>query len=77
ASLRTSRAHRTSSHRRDLLTYKITLTLKSPWPGTTTEESAGIEALKRENAELKRVNEILKAAAGFFADELDRPQRRS
>jgi hypothetical protein len=29
--LRTSRANRTSSHRRDLHTYKITPTLKSPW----------------------------------------------
>jgi transposase len=46
-------------------------------PGTTTEESAVMKALKRENAELKRSNEILKAAASFFAAELDRPQRRS
>ncbi|GAA3377511.1 transposase [Streptomyces sannanensis] len=36
-------------------------------PGTTTEESA----------ELKRANEILKAAASFFAAELDRPHTRS
>ena len=43
-------------------------------PGTTTEESAQLKALKRENAELKRANEILKAAASFFAAELDRPQ---
>lgn len=46
-------------------------------PGTTTEESAQLKALKKENAELKRVNEILKAAAGFFAAELDRPHTRS
>ena len=46
-------------------------------PGTTTEESAQIKALKKENAELKRANEILKAAASFFAAELDRPQHRS
>ena len=39
-------------------------------PGATTEESAAIKALKRENAELKRANEILKAAASFFAAEL-------
>ncbi|MEU5547890.1 hypothetical protein AB0G85_37200 [Streptomyces sioyaensis] len=31
-------------------------------PGTTTEESAAMETLKRENAELKRVNEMLHAA---------------
>ncbi|MBB6394236.1 transposase [Actinomadura coerulea] len=44
-------------------------------PGTTTEESAELKRLKRENAELRRANEILKAAAGFFAAELDRPPR--
>ncbi|MCX4775154.1 IS3 family transposase [Streptomyces sp. NBC_01285] len=41
--------------------------------GTTTEESAQLKALKKEVAELKRANEILKAAASFFAAELDRP----
>ena len=46
-------------------------------PGTTTEESAELKRLKRENAELRRANEILKAAAGFFAAELDRPHTRS
>ncbi|MFE9446724.1 IS3 family transposase [Streptomyces sp. NPDC006602] len=35
-------------------------------PGTTTEESAQLKALKKENAELKRANEILKAAAKFL-----------
>ena len=43
--------------------------------GTTTEESAELKRLKRENAELKRANAILKAASAFFAAELDRPQR--
>lgn len=42
------------------------------WPGTTTEESAELKRLKRENAELRRANEILKAAAGFFAAEAGR-----
>jgi transposase len=46
-------------------------------PGTTTEESAQIKAMKKEIAELKRANEILKAAASFFAAELDRPHTRS
>jgi transposase len=46
-------------------------------PGTTSEESAQIKALKKENAELKRANDILKAAASFFAAELDRPHSRS
>ncbi|MFJ3931572.1 IS3 family transposase [Streptomyces sp. NPDC090029] len=35
-------------------------------PGTTTEESAQLKALKKEVAELKRANEILKAAAKFL-----------
>jgi len=46
-------------------------------PGVTTEESAEIRRLKRENAELRRANEILKAASAFFAAELDRPQTHS
>lgn len=45
-------------------------------PGVTSEESAEIRRLKRENAELRRANEILKAASAFFAAELDRPQSR-
>ncbi|MFD1313901.1 IS3 family transposase, partial [Streptomyces kaempferi] len=35
-------------------------------PGTTTEESAQIKAMKKEIAELKRANDILKAAAFFL-----------
>ena len=46
-------------------------------PGVTSEEHAEIKRLKRENAELRRANEILKAASVFFAAELDRPQHRS
>jgi transposase len=46
-------------------------------PGVTTEEAAEIRRLKRENAELRRANEILKAASVFFAAELDRPPLRS
>ena len=41
--------------------------------GVTTEESAELKRLKRENAELKRANAILKTASAFFAAELDRP----
>ena len=44
-------------------------------PGKTTEEIAEIRALKKEVAELRRANEILKAASAFFAAELDRPNR--
>ncbi|MEU6709093.1 IS3 family transposase [Streptomyces wuyuanensis] len=35
-------------------------------PGTTTEESAQVKAMKKEIAELKRANEILKSAAKFL-----------
>ncbi|SMO85450.1 transposase [Propioniciclava tarda] len=42
-------------------------------PGVTSEESAELKKLKRENAELRRANAILKAASAFFAAELDRP----
>src|SRR4051794_13316099 len=41
--------------------------------GVTSEESAEVRRLRRENAELKRANAILKAASAFFAAELDRP----
>lgn len=44
-------------------------------PGKTTEEIAEIKALKKEVSELRRANEILKAASAFFAAELDRPAR--
>jgi len=43
-------------------------------PGVTTDESAELKRLKRENLELRRANGILKAASTFFAAELDRPQ---
>ena len=46
-------------------------------PGISSEESAEMKRLKRENAELRRANEILKAASAFFAAELDRPQTHS
>jgi|SRR6187200_494216 transposase len=44
-------------------------------PGKTSAELAEIRELKKENAELRRANEILKAASAFFAAELDRPPR--
>ncbi|MFU8876483.1 transposase, partial [Micromonospora sp. SL4-19] len=34
--------------------------------GVTSDESAELRRLKRENAELRRANEILKAASAFF-----------
>lgn len=44
-------------------------------PGVSTEEAAEVKRLKRENAELRRANSILKAASAFFAAELDRPSK--
>ena len=40
-------------------------------PGTTSEEQKRIAELERENRELRRANEILKAASAYFARELD------
>src|SRR6266542_4444872 len=40
-------------------------------PGTTTEESRRIAELEKEVRELRRANEILKAASAYFARELD------
>ncbi|MCC5953358.1 MAG: transposase [Acidimicrobiia bacterium] len=45
-------------------------------PGATTEELAELKRLKRENAELRRANDILKAAAHFFGAELDRQSKK-
>ena len=39
--------------------------------GTSTVDSRRIVELERENRELRRANEILKAASAFFARELD------
>lgn len=42
----------------------------------TTAEREELRQLRRENTELRRANEILKAASAFFAAELDRPRTR-
>ena len=44
--------------------------------GLTTAEAERIKELERENKELRRANEILKAASAFFARELDPQPRR-
>ena len=44
--------------------------------GLTTEDKEELRRLRRENAELRRANGILKAASAFFAAELDRPQAK-
>jgi transposase len=40
-------------------------------PGLTSDERARMRELEREVKELRRANEILKAASAFFARELD------
>jgi transposase len=40
-------------------------------PGLTSDERRRLVELERENRELRRANEILKAASAFFARELD------
>jgi transposase len=40
-------------------------------PGVPTEQQRRLADLERENRELRRANEILKAAAAFFARGLD------
>lgn len=44
-------------------------------PGTDMAEEN--RRLKKENAELKRVNEVLRAASAYFAGEIDPTRRRS
>jgi transposase-like protein len=45
-------------------------------PGLTTDERTRFTQLERENAELRRANEILRKASAFFAQaELDRRAR--
>ncbi|ORI21261.1 hypothetical protein [Rhodococcus sp. 1168] len=43
--------------------------------GTSTDDAAEMRKLRAEVRELKRANEILKAASVFFAAELDRPRK--
>ena len=40
-------------------------------PGLSSDERTRLAELERENRELRRANEILKAASAFFARELD------
>jgi transposase len=45
-------------------------------PGTSTSDAERIRELELENRELRRANDILKAASAFFARELDPQPRR-
>jgi transposase len=44
--------------------------------GISSADAERIKELERENKELRRANEILKAASAFFARELDPQPRR-
>ena len=45
-------------------------------PGVSSEDHAEMKRLRRETAELRRANEILRTTSAFFAAELDRPTTR-
>ena len=45
-------------------------------PGSSEELRAQVAALRKENRELARANEILQAAASFFGAALDRQSRK-
>jgi transposase len=45
-------------------------------PGLTSNEREHLRELEKENKELRRANEILKAAAAFFGAELDRRPKK-
>ena len=44
-------------------------------PGPSSDQLEEVRRLRRENAELRRANEILKSASAFFAAELDGRKR--
>lgn len=44
--------------------------------GVTSDMAEENRRLRRENADLKKANEVLKAASVFFAKELDRPRTK-
>ena len=50
--------------------------MKANAPGLTTTERERLQELEKENKELRRANEILKAAAAFFGAELDRRPKK-
>ena len=55
--------------------YEQHLVVTGERQGFTREEHEEVKGLKRENAQLRRANEILKTASAFFAAQLDRPAR--
>lgn len=53
--------------------YEVDAGQRSGVSGDVLEDN---RRLKRENAELRKANEVLKAASVFFAKELDQPRAR-
>ena len=45
-------------------------------PGLSSEDAEELKQLRQEVRELRRANDILKAAASFFGAELDRQQKK-
>jgi transposase len=45
-------------------------------PGTSIDMAQENRRLRREVSELRKANEVLKAASVFFAKELDRPRTK-
>jgi len=45
-------------------------------PGSVEDLRAQLAAVRKENRELVRANEILKAASAFFGAELDRQSKK-
>ena len=67
-----SSAEKLDVHRESLRTWVRRAEVDSgSRPGLTTDERARMKDLEREVRELRRANEILKAASVFFATELD------
>ncbi|TQM61190.1 transposase [Klugiella xanthotipulae] len=56
--------------------YRHTQTDTGMRPGITTDVAAENRRLRRENAELKKANEVLKAASIFFAKEPGQPRTK-
>lgn len=51
-------------------------TARAVQPGSVEELRGQVTVLRKENRELVRANDILKAAASFFGAELDRQSKR-
>lgn len=60
---------------REALRNWVRIAEASDVPVEPVDVEARLRALEKENRELRRSNDILKASAAFFAAEFDRPSR--